>query len=280
MSFAWKHNVIVSGDYPTPDIRPEAEDIATIWQGDPQSYEDAVVDQLKIIQRRTTGRDLFDELERTPFILLISPYLKADLNANTWSTCWLNSVVKGVVTDSGVATGVGSSTFITYDPSRFDSGMGPGATPDSVLLHEVVHAYRRMLGVLQDWPAGTPQYVRRDFPDIEEFTAVLIANIYDAEAGRTQLRDLYSLGGFKPLEGIRENQQNYYRWARPVIDHLCAEMPDLTAALAKVQCWFNPFRVAEHHPSGPNTRPPAARPAVHKRTSGLTAPGLPPLSRP
>jgi hypothetical protein len=116
---------------------------------------------------------------------------------------------------------------------------GPGSTPDAVLFHELVHAYRIMTGsqlkttLTVDGNANQPH---------EEFAAILICNIYLSD--QTKGKDLRSFnhGTYgalpTPKEFLKRNKNDV------LINAFCKDLvikPFLTD-LSMVECEFNPVR--------------------------------------
>jgi hypothetical protein len=100
----------------------------------------------------------------------------------------------------GLGTGRGTDAEMHYMPSKIQEdgevplcprdgtssgpcrlGRGHAARmPDNVLVHELVHALRYMRGVLNMVPT-----LDKEYDNEEEFFAILVANIYMSETGRT-----------------------------------------------------------------------------------------------
>jgi hypothetical protein len=103
---------------------------------------------------------------------------------------------------SYTGTGAGSDVEVHYSPWKLQQGplpvcprdgtvskggcrLTPGSddTPDTTLLHELVHALREMRGQLNQVPTW-----QKGYDNEEEFFAILVANIYMSEQGRKNLR--------------------------------------------------------------------------------------------
>jgi hypothetical protein len=72
----------------------------------------------------------------------------------------------------------GADAFIDYSPELWGdraATIGPGTAPDTILFHELVHATRDLMGVASN------MRVNRLFPDVEEYLAVVLADIYISE---------------------------------------------------------------------------------------------------
>jgi len=75
-----------------------------------------------------------------------------------------------------IGTGTGTIMDIYYTPLRHKSA-------DEALLHELVHASRKVRGVQYHMPVGG------GYGNHEEFLAALVANMYRSEKGLKQLFD-------------------------------------------------------------------------------------------
>ena len=112
-------------------------------------------------------------------------------------------------------------------------------TPDAVLLHELIHAWRYMLGLNH----AKPMFEAYD--NDEEVFAILITNIYCSELGLTD-----AIRGDHRMEFHQEKTRNmlsFYSVYQEQITRLVQEMRELTEALGEIQCDFNPLR-QYHHP--------------------------------
>jgi hypothetical protein len=143
-----------------------------------------------------------------------------------------------------VGVGGGSPVTIEYHPAtyrevikrkrRIDPGYGPG----EVLFHEMVHAMRRMLA------KQTSDTMYEDFrmDDLEEFCAILAANIYRQERGFTSLRKDH--WGHASLVGDLLDSGAYYEKYRRSIDKWFASQVGFCLELARSNVKFNPLREA------------------------------------
>jgi hypothetical protein len=162
----------------------------------------------------------------------------------TWQLCQIDPKLSP-------GTGRGSSVLVPFTDHYLYKG--PGSQADEVLLHEMVHALRYMIGTFNALPfridvlvngSVDPNGPLKDhliFGDIEEFFAILIANIYRAENRRTGLRAEET--GFRSLMGGATDPKWYFDTFERQLYQLYAQksMPNLFQALAKVQCSFNPI---------------------------------------
>jgi hypothetical protein len=112
-------------------------------------------------------------------------------------------------------------------------------TPESVLLHELVHAVRCVSEKFNSDLKTHRGLAKYDAE--EEFFAVLIGNIYESELKRN-IRAHHQ--GFYNLEKELEGSFEFFKVsmrAFQLVDRFCRENPGMTGALAKVNVPFNPF---------------------------------------
>jgi hypothetical protein len=145
-------------------------------------------------------------------------------------------------------TGRGADAVIEFSPGASTCVRGgvSAAEADVVLLHELVHALRKMQGLEDSAPLDAttiPQY-----RDEEEWLAILVENVYKSAAGRTQFRGAHDARTLlqppeNTSEGFLDNPCNrallrsYYHSWRPVFG-------ELSCVTAK----FNPFRTYTLNP--------------------------------
>jgi hypothetical protein len=126
-------------------------------------------------------------------------------------------------------TGLGSDATIQYTPKQWrdaaatcTTGLcGPGSARDEVLLHEMFHGLRVMLGKLDSIPMGDGYNTQ------EEFFAILVTNVYQAEMGRPPRANHED---FKELQ----NPGKFSRTYRIKIDVFRNQHADLAKVLEEV----------------------------------------------
>jgi hypothetical protein len=137
-----------------------------------------------------------------------------------------------------IGTGTGSDTEIRFSPDTFaapGAPTGPGAKPDEILLHEMVHGLRQMMGrAVFEQVAGNP-----GMDNYEEFAAIVISNVYRSELGITDLRKDHA--GFSPLSGPETTAATFKSTYDRYLSAMDIEQPGLCQNLRRVQCTFNPF---------------------------------------
>jgi hypothetical protein len=155
---------------------------------------------------------------------------------DTGSIRW---IIEGGPTQAPVVgTGTGSDTEIRFSPGTFaapGAPTGPGAKPDEILLHEMVHGLRQMAGrAVFEQVAGNP-----GMDNYEEFAAIVISNVYRSEQGITQLRKDHT--GFDPLSGPEATLATFKTTYQSYLLDMGIEQPQLCKNLRRVVCAFNPF---------------------------------------
>src|SRR5262249_25483269 len=86
--------------------------------------------------------------------------------------------------------GSGANSAIHFSPELFPGPYTfPGSKPDEMLFHETVHAFRQVSGSEHPWP------VNQGYDDLEDYYAVVIANMYLSSKGKTVLRASHSTTG-------------------------------------------------------------------------------------
>jgi hypothetical protein len=250
-----------------------------IEESETRHYEDDVQHTLSEIAKKSAGRAVLAEVGRQPRQLTILPYLPSDqdwTNGRTISNAkestrkrWLvrhsqdNKELGQVQGDPVLdkdgkrkrGTGVGSDVeieFITPELAHLVNRNPPIAVKsnwtegnerhtlgfaDEILVHELVHAMRDMAGLSAN--RRVPRQPR--YGTIEEFFAIVVANVYRAEfAERLGVRNsnhgkwetMYCGGdNFLKIEFNRRHLRQFRR------QHslLCED-------LRRIDVYFNPFR--------------------------------------
>ena len=137
-----------------------------------------------------------------------------------------------------IGTGEGSDTVIRYHPDTFAPPSpcvsGPGATADEILLHEMTHGLRQMMGrSVRESINGNP-----GMDNYEEFVAILVSNIYRSERGTAQLRMDHH--GFAPLTGPTATPSGFETTYHGYLANFDIEQPRLFGNLRKANASFNP----------------------------------------
>lgn len=143
--------------------------------------------------------------------------------------------------------------------------MSGGVSGEVLLIHELTHAYRSASGRFSPVPMTNlvnPDSLRRSpdlarrFPDWEEWFAIVVENVFAAEAGKKiMLRTSWDIllpsfaddpGYFKfwniPTTGTRNDSQQFAHDYRPAIARILQVEPRLFRAMESSRAWFNPVR--------------------------------------
>jgi hypothetical protein len=119
----------------------------------------------------------------------------------------------------------------------YDSG--PGGTPDEILLHEMLHAYRRVKGTF-----FLQNFTKKDksFDTSEEIFAIILTNIYLSEKGKISLRkdhaDFSELPAkWSTSEGMM-NDPDFNEW----VGKFWSSDNELASQIARSNAVFNPFK--------------------------------------
>ena len=211
------------------------------------SHERSVKKELDLISKKFTGQAVLAEMNaRSAYSVMILPF--DFLPTASWSVHtgavtqaterrkeWAAGVPICGATMAGKhfciaakGEGGGSSVDIYFTPRRHRGR----ESADEVLLHELVHATRKVRGVLYRMPMSG------GYGNQEEFLAVLVANMYRSEKKQTNLFDYH--GG--PIDAAKFLDSGLRPPIRTVLAGLRSAQPSLYAALAKVQTAFNPVR--------------------------------------
>jgi hypothetical protein len=230
----------------------------------PVAYRREVARYLDLIRTTECGRTLIKFIKLSARRLLIKPYHPTrddPIDAITAADIPLAAYPLGapqrqaerfgadphaylMVPTGSVGVGGGSPVTIEYHPATFREWIkrkrriDPGYGPGEVLFHEMVHAMRAMLA------KRTKETVYEDFrmDDIEEFCAILAANIYRQERGFTSLRKDH--WGDGRLVGDLLDSGAYYEKYRPSIDKWFASQGGFCLELARSKVKFNPLTEA------------------------------------
>jgi len=157
---------------------------------------------------------------------------------------------KDPIEDHTKGTGLGSDVLISFNPGVYKDAMGP--TPkdhlsqkywegldrsDCVLLHELVHAASDISGVNAEHEAAPDHY-----KNLEEFTAIVIANVYFADVCGAMPTNLVGGHDGTVLPLLLKDSQAFYNRYRQYMQNACDNHPELAKALkAATGIAHNPF---------------------------------------
>lgn len=220
-----------------------------------QHYTNDVNAALKRLMQTFAGWAAINEVYYlSPHIMTIRPYHPSatlgTFNATATATDLSAATMTGTVALDGrgnlpaagkphvIGTGLGSDTIINFSPSIFamaGSPTGPGASSDEILLHEMVHGLRQMMGrSVRETVGGNP-----GMHNYEEFVAIVVANIYRSEIGQPQLRSDHQ--GFTPLTGPTTSSATFKSTFSLYLGYMDIEMPRLCQNLRQAKGSFNPL---------------------------------------
>jgi hypothetical protein len=185
-----------------------------------QKHQDKVIECLDRINGFASGKALLEEVSSTAHWVRIMPYFHffrtmpgldydnatarplkpGETLSHVSDGTMLNledeyekgAVVRGddnePLTERG--TGKGANIALFFSPETWEDkklNKGPGFRPDEVLYHELVHVSRQMRGKMTHVAVGG-----KGFPNIEEYFATVLTNVYLSDKSETRLRGYYS----------------------------------------------------------------------------------------
>jgi hypothetical protein len=183
------------------------------------------------IATRQTGRIIMNAIRSSPGSVEVRPYTKPDCNAET--TYKEITTLAVLVRFSPLMFGSSGRCFVDRKTGIPD----PGAAPEEVLFHELVHAFRMVYGRQDTRPlSNSPQYTHK-----EDFFAVMITNIFSSETNRP-LRASHQ--GHEPLASYRSTDETFLQveeYASMVREFVTTHR-SVSEELRKVPSKFNPIR--------------------------------------
>lgn len=228
------------------------------YRKDAADYRSKVARQFAPLPGMLSGQALLAEIGRSRHVARFVPNWNIDdpLNADATPRASLRSdrddeedaVAAGVrFTYEGrrrVGTGRGSNSRVRYTPELWGPGRAANSQadadqPDVVIFHELVHAARQMRGLQET--NGADDY--GDYDTLEEFLAIVVANIYMSERGLKGL-----LGGHDDKKLKNPDKFLNDPLARRTMAHFKAtqrEFFDALAAIEERRAPFNPPRQYE-----------------------------------
>lgn len=162
-------------------------------------------------------------------------------------------------------SGRGTPIRVKFNTAANLGWLSGGVSGEVLLIHELTHAYRSASGRFSPVPMTNlvnPDSLRRNpdlarrFPDWEEWFAIVVENVFAAEAGKKiMLRTSWDVllpsfaddpGYFKfwniPTTGTRNDSQQFAHDYRPAIARILQMEPRLFRAMESSRAWFNPMR--------------------------------------
>ena len=220
------------------------DDLQLLYENQKRSHRESVFKRLNRLKHRATGRAVFAELRsRRAYSVHIFPFAflpSIDGDGRNWlgatdplyipQTRWERAhgikprgtqlQTRGVYWTSDDKS---SAADVYYSDERCEE-----SDADGTLLHELVHAMRRISGLDHETVMGG------GYPNSEEFLANTIEMIYRSERGQHIFDFVYH-----PIDqaSVLKRPQ-----ARALITALCHKQMSLCIALSQVEADFNPIR--------------------------------------
>jgi hypothetical protein len=187
------------------------------------------------IATRQTGRIIMNAIRFSPGSVEVRPNKKPDCNAETtYKKIDADLTTVAVLVRFSPLTWGGSGKCFVDPKTGIPE---PGAAPEEVLFHELVHAFRMVYGKRDTRPLGnSPHYTNK-----EDFFAVLITNIFSSETNRP-LRASHQ--GHEPLADYRSSDEGFLQveeYASMVREFVTTHR-SVSEELRKVPSKFNPIR--------------------------------------
>jgi len=215
-------------------------------------YELHVLELIARINQADSGRAVLRAIRRqSNRMMMIQPYVGKAINAKAKAVDLKAATRKrrrvgGRGSDRG--TGTGSDTDVFFSSGYFKKSdikplLGipnppkmPGILPDEVLLHEMFHGLRHMAGLRRT--RRVP--FQPGYDTMEEFFAILIANLYSSECGRKGLRLDHRTSAFSFV-----SEADFLKIGRnrAHLRQLRRQQSALFADLQRVNAPFNPTRL-------------------------------------
>jgi hypothetical protein len=243
-----------------------------VQEEEKRNFEAGVRKTLERIGSRDSGRAVLNEVGRQSHRVTITPYLPSDYR-------WTNGSARpldGNWTDATrrhwlIRDNDGEPMRYKNGDRTWDRGTGAGAdaiieftTPglmrvliddlavkkkwsaggdrhslafaDEILVHELVHAIRITAGFSVD--RRVPRQPR--YGTMEEFFAIVVANVYRSECGRGGVRN----ANHGEWETMQISGEYFLKWHfnRAHLRQFRRDHPNLAAELHEIDTYFNPFR--------------------------------------
>jgi hypothetical protein len=251
-TFSSYHNIKIDGDEYTKGF------LGLDWIPSPaasaqkQRYETEIVAALERLADTWAGWAALTEIFYRSQIMTIQPFhptkQTGPINAYAQATDTAAATLKdtaerdknGKVVEHGVVgTGTGSDTVVRFSQETWTgpgAPAGAGASPDEILLHEMIHGLRQMQGrSVREAVNGNP-----GMDNYEEFVAITISNIYRSEKGIPGLRKDHQ--DFSPLAGPTTDPAVFKSTYGRYLSNMDIEQPRLCRNLRQINCAFNPLK--------------------------------------
>ena len=196
----------------------------------PDFFETTILNLLKEVSRKRVGLLVLYEVKNSGHTLKIRP-AKSLMDSATLAM---------TKTEKNVQRALGGTAVLRFLPGNYDSKSGkfvniePFFGSDDVLIHELFHTARAMQGL---------SYFEKTndlYDDLEEFFAILVANVYLSETGRNNL--LRADHVRSSIVNLDMNSKDFWEKYEHRILKLKKQNPRFFNLMAQVNCQFNPFR--------------------------------------
>jgi hypothetical protein len=235
------------------------------------AYETAVVNELRRIQGNAAGGGgiLLQHLAPVPqghirIVPVSNPRDTGALAASMMAATERGMPIAGTTaastnlflsgTGPGIGTGAGSRVAILYNPGDWtflNTMIAATGAADEVLFHELFHAHR--------YARGRSSLVRTgdNYDEVEEFSAVMLTDIYASARGSMLLRGSHHFGAddrraafvdFPLDEGAESISARMAARYRDRLESLFWTDPGLYGQFARLTTRFNPLRDHLHPP--------------------------------
>jgi hypothetical protein len=233
MSRYWGQNIVIDGSWYNSRgangvTRPAPIAAPGVGNNVVDSYEYQVQEVLRrIANGSTVGKLVISLINQSPRSLRIVP-----VGVNQFG----QTKARPVACFPHGCAGGATDSVIWFEPSGWGnaptSGIDPGrhVRPEDVLLHEMFHALREMRGLFSSAPMGD------GFDYVEEYYAILVANMYVSEVGRPESRRADHRLDFHPLRGkaggpFVDTDVDFYMSYKTEADRMISQMPDFCQPL-------------------------------------------------
>jgi hypothetical protein len=251
-SFSSYHNIKIDGDEYTSGFLGLDWFPSTAAAAQKQRYETDIVASLERLADTWSGWAVLTEIFYRSRTMTIRPFHPTEqtgpINAYAQATDTAAATLKdtaergndGKVVQGGVVgTGTGSDTVVRFSKETWTGPSAPagaGASPDEILLHEMIHGLRQMQGrSVRESVNGNP-----GMDNYEEFAAITISNIYRSEKGIPGLRRDHQ--DFSPLSGPVTDPAVFKSTYGQYLSFMDIEQPRLCKNLRQINCPFNPLK--------------------------------------
>ncbi len=212
-------------------------------------YDQKVFELITSIRATRTGAALIDGIKK-PIVIMPLDEDPLDVNAFASTHSCRNATQLGEVASCStkktrvIGTGSGASSTIRFTPGTWTRGDklqqrefstdAPGARPEEVLVHELVHAMRHTVG---EWDRTS---LHDGFDRVDEFQAIMVCNIFCSERTRPLRRNHSSHEAMQ--REFAADPFRFYAWYNRHISKFVSDHPTLSSQLNRVRCPWNPIR--------------------------------------